>query len=284
MGMLFCAGVAFFILHLIHPEKNDLFTHKNGIGVIELQGVMLSAEEVLADLAAFREDEGIKAVIIRIDSPGGAVGAAQEIYQDIQRTAKIKPVVASMASVAASGGYYAALGANTIIANPGTITGSIGVIITFANLEKILDKIGYQDEVIKSGVNKDIGSMTRTMTPEERGLLQGMIDNVHDQFIQSVAENRKLSLETVRPLADGRIYSGSQAKELGLIDRLGNFTDAIQQAMELAGIAGELPNLVYPEKSEFSIFDMLAGEKSQSALRILLRNGPSLLYQLPPLH
>jgi len=280
--MIFWAGVAFFILRLVHPVPRDLFDHKPGIGVIDLQGVMLSAEEVLADLAEFREDEAIKAVLIRIDSPGGAVGAAQEIFQDIKRTAKVKPVVASLASMAASGGYYAALGANAIVANPGTMTGSIGVIITFANLEKILDKVGYRSEVIKSGENKDIGSMTRAMTPEERGLLQAMIDNVHHQFIQAVAESRKLSLDTVRPLADGRIFTGSQAKEFGLVDRLGNFTDAVEVAMELAGLKGERPNLIYPEPKEFSILELLAGEKSQSAIKLLLPNQPGLMYQWSP--
>ena len=280
--MIFWAGVALFILRLVHPAQGDLFDHQPGIGVIELQGVMMSAEEVLADLAEFREDEAVKAILVRIDSPGGAVGAAQEIYQDIIRTAKVKPVVASMASVAASGGYYAALGADTIFANPGTITGSIGVIIQFANLEKILDKVGYQSEVIKSGENKDIGSMTRAMTPEERSLMQAMIDTVHNQFIEAVAERRKLGVDAVRPLADGRIFTGSQAKEFGLIDRLGNFTDALEQAMELAGLKGERPNLIYPETKEFPLLDLLVGERSQSALKLLLPRQPSLMYQWTP--
>ena len=282
MGMIFWAGVAFFILRLVHPTANDLFTHKNGIGVIDLQGVMLTSEEVLTNLAEFRQDANIKAVLIRIDSPGGAVGAAQEIYQDIKRTARVKPVVASMASVAASGGYYAALGATKILANPGTMTGSIGVIIKFANLEKILDKVGYQTEVIKSGVNKDIGSFARAMTPAERELLQEMIDTVHGQFIQAVAENRKLSIETVKPIADGRILTGSQAKELGLIDQLGNFTDAVDQAMQLAGLKSERPNLIYPETRNFSLMDLLSGEKSQNVLKLLLPNPPSLMYQWNP--
>ncbi len=282
MGMIFWAGIAFFILQLVHPAGNDLFTHKNGIGVVDLQGVILSSEEVLASLAEFRQDGDIKAVIIRIDSPGGTVGAAQEIYEDIKRTAAVKPVVASMASVAASGGYYAALGATRVLANPGTMTGSIGVIIKFANLEKILDKVGYQSEIIKSGINKDIGSFSRAMTPAERALLQEMIDTVHGQFIQAVAENRKVSLDKVRPIADGRIFTGSQAKELGLVDQLGNFTDAVDQAMQLAGIKGERPNLIYPETKNFSLFELLSGEKGQSAIKLLLPAPPSLMYQWNP--
>jgi len=283
MGMIFWAGVAFFILHLVHPTTNDLFDYKNGIGVIDLQGIMMTSEETLADLAEFRQDSNIKAVLVRIDSPGGAVGAAQEIYQDIQRTAKVKPVVASMASVAASGGYYAALGATKIFANPGTMTGSIGVIIKFANLEKILDKVGYQAEVIKSGTNKDIGSFSRAMTPAERDLLQEMIDNVHSQFIQAVADNRKLAIDTVRSLADGRVFTGSQAKEFGLIDQLGNFTDAVDQAMHLAGLGGEPPNLIYPEPKDFSLMDILSGKQAQSAIKLLMPTLPSLMYEWAPL-
>ena len=281
--MIFWAGVAFFILHLVHPTTNDLFDYKNGIGVIDLQGIMMTSEETLADLAEFRQDSNIKAVLVRIDSPGGAVGAAQEIYQDIQRTAKVKPVVASMASVAASGGYYAALGATKIFANPGTMTGSIGVIIKFANLEKILDKVGYQAEVIKSGTNKDIGSFSRAMTPAERDLLQEMIDNVHSQFIQAVADNRKLAIDTVRSLADGRVFTGSQAKEFGLIDQLGNFTDAVDQAMHLAGLGGEPPNLIYPEPKDFSLMDILSGKQAQSAIKLLMPTLPSLMYEWAPL-
>ena len=280
--MIFWVGVAFFISHLVHPTASDLFNHKNGIGVIDLKGIMLTSEEVLANLAEFRQDKNIKAVIIRIDSPGGAVGAAQEIYQDIKRTSKVKPVVASMASVAASGGYYAAIGATKIFANPGTMTGSIGVIIKFANLEKILSIIGYQAEVIKSGINKDIGSFSRAMTAAERELLQTMIDNVHNQFIQAIATERKLGVELVRPMADGRIFTGSQAKDLGLIDHLGNFTDAVDQAMTLAGLEGEQPNLIYPEAKNFSFIDMLVSEKAQSLIKLLQPNPVSLMYQWNP--
>ncbi|MDD5759274.1 MAG: signal peptide peptidase SppA [Desulfobulbaceae bacterium] len=282
MGMIFWAGVAFFISRLVHPASGDLFTHKNGIGVIDLQGVMMTSEETLANLAEFRRDKNIKAVLVRIDSPGGAVGAAQEIYQDIKRTAEVKPVVASMASVAASGGYYAALGATKIFANPGTMTGSIGVIIKFANLEKILDKIGYQTEVVKSGANKDIGSFSRQMTEAERALLQEMIDDVHNQFIAAVVDARKISANTVRPLADGRIFTGSQAKAFGLIDQLGNFTDAVNQAMQLAGLAGEEPNLVYPAVKTFPFMDMLVGDKAQSLLKLMQSAPVSLMYQWNP--
>jgi protease-4 len=279
MGMIFWAGVALFISYLVHPATSDLFNRKNGIGVIELRGVLMTSEETLVNLAEFRQDKSIKAILVRIDSPGGAVGAAQEIYQDIKRTATVKPVVASMASVAASGGYYAALGATKIFANPGTMTGSIGVIIKFANLEKILDTIGYKAEVIKSGINKDMGSFSRAMTVDERELLQVMIDNVHDQFIQEIVDNRKLSADKVRLLADGRIFTGSQAKELGLIDQLGNFTDAVDHAMLLAGLEGQQPNLIYPEANNFHFMDMLVGEKAQSLIKLLQPSPVNLMYQ-----
>lgn len=279
MGLIFWAGMAFFIMRLVHPVKSNIFTSENRIGVIDLQGVIMSPDQVLADLVEFRQDKSIKAVVVRIDSPGGAVGASQEIYQDIQRTAKIKPVVASMSSVAASGGYYAALGASSIFANPGTMTGSIGVIIQFPNLEKILDKVGYQSEVIKSGLNKDIGSFSRPMTSEERTLLQEMIDTVHGQFIQAVVDNRKITIDKVKPLADGRIFSGSQAKEFGLIDNLGNFTDATDKAMALAGLEGQQPELVYPKSKKFSIMELLVSEQSQSLITLLLSKTPRIMFQ-----
>ncbi|MDA8418520.1 MAG: signal peptide peptidase SppA [Desulfobacteraceae bacterium] len=282
MAMVFWAGVALFVLRLMQPEAKDLFNQSQGIGVVELKGVIMSPEQTLKELAEFREDKDIKAVVVRIDSPGGAVGAAQEIYQDIQRTAKVKPVVASMSSVAASGGYYAALGANEIFANPGTLTGSIGVIIQFANLEKLLDKVGYQPEVVKSGKNKDLGSFARPMTPAEMALMQDMVDNVHEQFIKAVADNRHLALAAVRPLADGRVFTGSQAQEVGLIDHLGNFTSAVDEAMRLAGLKGKRPHLVYPQEKNFSLLSLLGGDRAQSAINLLLPGPPTLMYQWRP--
>ena len=282
MAMVFWAGVALFVLRLVRPEAKDLFNQSQGIGVVELKGAIMSPEETLKELAGFREDKGIKAVVVRIDSPGGAVGAAQEIYQDIQRTAKVKPVVASMSSVAASGGYYAALGANEIFANPGTLTGSIGVIIQFANLEKLLDKVGYQPEVVKSGKNKDLGSFARPMTPAEMALMQDMVDNVHEQFIKAVADNRHLALAAVRPLADGRVLTGSQAQEAGLIDHLGNFTSAVDEAMRLAGLKGKRPHLVYPQEKNFSLLSLLGGDRAQGAINLLLPGPPTLMYQWRP--
>ncbi len=281
ISTIFWGGMTFFISTLtLKTQTGDLFSRKDGIGIIDLKGIIISSEESIADLIEFKEDKNIRAIVIRIDSPGGTVGASQEVYQEIKRTAKVKPVIASMASVAASGGYYAALGAQQIVANPGTLTGSIGVILKFANLEEIFEKIGYKSEVIKSGALKDIGSASRTMTQEEKDLLQSLIDNVHNQFISAVVEERALSREQAVRLADGRIYSGEQAQQFGLIDKLGNFTDAILLAANLAGMdTSTSPNLIYPKDKHFSLLKLIAGEKSQARLQNLFNHYPALVYE-----
>ncbi len=277
--LLFFGGMTFFISRLIQPT-NFTGNIKNGIGVVTLKGVLLQAKEPIAQLTEFRNNRNIKAVLVRIDSPGGAVGASQEIYEEIKRTAKVKPVVASMESVAASGGYYAALGASKIVANPGTMTGSIGVIIQFSNLKKIFDKIGYQQEIIKSGRNKDIGSPSREMTPEERQLLQAMTDNVHQQFIRAVAQSRHLEIAQVKKIADGRVFTGEQAQALGLLDELGNLTDAAELAAKLAGIPTKRPNLVYPKEKSFDLMRYLTAIKSETVINMLWQKVPTLMFQL----
>ncbi len=279
LAFLFFGGMTFFITRLIQPADFSSST-KNGIGVVTLEGVLLKAKTPIEQLTEFRNNSNIKAVLIRIDSPGGAVGASQEIYEEIKRTARVKPVVASMESIAASGGYYAALGANKIVANPGTMTGSIGVIIKFANLRKIFDKIGYQPIVIKSGRNKDIGSMAREMKPEERQLLQAMTDNVHQQFIRAVAESRHLDINTVSKIADGRVFTGEQAKEFGLLDKLGNLTDAAELAAKLAGISTKHPNLVYPRDKKFNLMHYLNDIKTESVVNMFWQKIPAVMYQL----
>lgn len=222
------------------------------IGVIEVTGVIASSKLTNERLLDFKEDASIKAVVLRIDSPGGGVGPSQEIYGEIKKLAKLKPVVVSMGAVAASGGYYIAAPAAKILANPGTITGSIGVIMEFTNVKELLDKIGLDNQVVKSGQHKDIGSPIRPMTESDRKILQTMIDDVYQQFVAAIAEGRKLELEKVRALADGRIYTGRQALEIGLVDQLGNLQDAIDLAAEMSGL-GENPKVVYPprEKTPF---------------------------------
>ena len=186
----------------------------NRVAVVEVEGLIVDADRLVRELGDHGEDPSIRAVVVRIQSPGGVVGPTQEIHDAIQRLrAEGKPVVASMGSVAASGGYYLAAAATRIVANPGTLTGSIGVILQLAEIEGLLRKVGVRYEVIKSGRFKDAGSFARAMTPEERAVLQAVLDDMHDQFVTAVAEGRRLPKERVRALADGRVYSGRMAKE-----------------------------------------------------------------------
>jgi len=229
-------------------EKQAAASFGEKVGVIEIGGVITDARPVLEQLKRFREQEGIKAIVLRINSPGGAVGPSQEIYREVRKTAAVKKVVASLGSVAASGGYYVAAAADRIMANPGTITGSIGVIMAYTNFEELFDKIGLRPIVIKSGKYKDLASPVREMSDTERALLQEFTDNVHMQFITDVAEGRGQSPAAIRKIADGRIFSGEIAQGHGLVDRMGNLADAIEWAGKLGGIKGEARPVYPPEK------------------------------------
>ncbi len=244
------------------------------IGVVPVADVITDASDTLKAMRDFAKDDDVKAIILRIDSPGGAVGASQEIYAEARRIDKIKPVVASLGNVAASGGFYAACGSRYIVANPGSITGSIGVIMTIPNLSELMQKIGIRTTVLKSGRLKDLASMTRELTPEERAVLQGVMDDLHAQFMEDVASARKMDLSVIRPIADGRIFSGRQAFELGLIDETGNFYQAVKKAAEFAGLEGE-PRLCYPEQDKLDeILNILEG----SGARMLFRLSELLSY------
>jgi protease-4 len=261
---LFLGGVSLLISSLIsHDSQTDIFSSKEGVGIVELKGLIVSSEQTLKHLTEFRHDPNVKSVVLRIDSPGGSVGASQEIYKEVMRTNEVKPVIASMGSMGASGGYYAALGAENIIANPGTMTGSIGVIVKFPNLEGLFEKIGYRSEVIKSGPLKDVGASNRPMSEEERKLMQDLIDNVYGQFVRDIAAARDMEEDIIRELADGRVYTGEQALEVGLIDSLGNFTDAITIAADMGGLDVENPRLIYPKVDrKFSLFNLLTNAES----------------------
>ena len=278
---LFLGGISLLFSAIISQSHNgDIFSKKQGVGIIELNGLIVSSEQILKNLTSFRNDPNVKSIILRIDSPGGSVGAAQEIFEDIKRTNEVKPVVASMGSLGASGGYYAALGAEKIIANPGTMTGSIGVIVKFPNLEGLFEKVGYKTEVVKSGAMKDVGAPNRPLSDKERALLQGLIDNVFNQFVKAVAESRGMPEETVKELADGRIFSGEQAFEAGLIDGLGNFTDAVSMAAELGGLDPEQPELIYPsEERRFSLLSLLTSSNEQSFLEGFMPEYPVLSFE-----
>jgi protease-4 len=274
------ASIAWF--SYIHGSDTGLLFGEK-VAVIEVKGVIANVRETIENLAEFSRDETVKAVVLRIESPGGGVSSSQELYKEIGRTAKQKPVVASMGSVAASGGYYIAAAAQKIYANPGTITGSIGVILQFTNFEELFRKIGFRMEIVKSGVYKDVGNPSREMTPEERAYLQEMIDNVHQQFVRDVAQGRGMQVEKVQEVADGRIFTGEQAKELGLVDELGNLKDAIDAAAKMAAIEGE-PKVIYPEEEKRSVLDYLLDQVRESLVSHLQEYvGLILLYPVPTL-
>jgi protease-4 len=254
--------LSIFFLSRFGEEK--AFTLGDKIAVVDIKGVITSSRGIVEQIERLKENNDVKAIILRINSPGGGVGPSQEIYREVLRAKEKKKIIASMESVAASGGYYVACASDVIVANPGTITGSIGVVMEFSNVEDLLKKIGLRSYVIKSGKHKDIGSPLRNMTSEEKAILQGVIDSVHDQFVRAVAEGRDMEEGKVRQIADGRIFSGEQAKDLGLVDRLGSLQDAIEIAAEMIGIEGK-PVVIYP-KRKLSFYELLF----KKSLRLLM--------------
>ena len=245
------------------------------VAVVEIEGIILDGDQVVRELIDHAENPVVKAVVVRINSPGGVVAPTQEIYNAIQRVRKAgKPVVASFGAVAASGGYYVGAATNRIYANPGTLTGSIGVVMQMANVEGLLKKVGVEYVVVKAGAYKDVGNFARAMTPEERRILQALLDDVHGQFISAVAQGRGLEESAVRAVADGRIYSGAQAKTLKLVDELGGLEEAVEAAGKLGGIPGK-PKLIRPRK-RFSLTDLLKNELGVGVPSTLLPNLPTL--------
>ncbi len=229
------------------------------VAVVRIEGLLLNSEHAVEELKDYAEDPSIKAIVVRIDSPGGGVVASQEIYNALKNAKKDgKKIVVSMGSVAASGGYYIAAAADKIVANPGTMTGSIGVKMEFANIEKLLEKIGVKGMVVKAGEFKDIGSPFRDMTDPEKKILQGVIDDVHSQFIEAVSAGRSLPASEVSAIADGRIFTGRQALSLKLVDQMGDLGDSITLAGTLAGIKGK-PTVV-EKKKKIPFLDYLKEE------------------------
>jgi protease-4 len=274
---LFAVGLGVLILiNLLFPDL-DLSTDDR-IALIRVEGVILDSQTTIGELKRFSENPSVKAIVIRIDSPGGGVVPSQEIYNAVKRVRSKhnKAVIASMGSVAASGGYYIAAATDRIVANPGTLTGSIGVIMETANVEGLLQKIGVEGVVIKSGKYKDVGSPLRKMSTDERGLLQGVMDDVHKQFIEAVAEGRSLELRAAQALADGRIFTGHQAKEAKLVDELGDLEDAIQLAAEVVGIEGE-PKVIEPRR-RFSLREILDSKLSMLFPKLDVQPGVNLKY------
>ena len=254
------AGVAVYLIRSFEGGGGS-------IGVVEIQGVISNPAPIVDTLDSFQKSSKIKAIVLRIDSPGGGVAATQEIYQEIRKVRKTKKVIASMGSMAASGGLYVAVAADQVVANPATVTGSIGVIMQMVNVEDLLAKVGLSPVVIKSGRYKDIGSSARPMTEEERTLLQHIVDEMHRQFIDDVARGRGMEHQEVSRIADGRIFTGREALKLGLIDRIGNFKDAVKLAAKLSGLKGS-PKLIFPRKKDTWWKELLSG-KNPLELRIL---------------
>lgn len=251
------------------------------VAIVELEGVIIEVDDVVRELKAHRENPTVRAVVLRINSPGGVVAPTQELHDAVRRLHDAgKPVVASLGAVAASGGYYVAVACDQIYANSGTLTGSIGVIMQLPNLEQLMKKIGVDYVVVKSGQFKDVGNFARPMTPDERRVMQALLDDVHGQFIDAVAAGRKLSRQEVVRFADGRVFSGAQAKELHMIDALGGLEAAVQAAGKLAGIPGT-PSVIQP-KRRFSIMELLRSQFGGTAAGVLLR--PSLPAFRTPLY
>ncbi|WP_447985360.1 signal peptide peptidase SppA [Nitrospira sp. Nam74] len=271
------AGIVLLVLmNVLFPDL-DLSTEER-IALIRVEGVILDAQQTVSELKRYGENPLVKAIVVRIDSPGGGVVPSQEIHDAVKRIRdkQNKLVIASMGTVAASGGYYIAAATDRIVANPGTLTGSIGVIMELANVEGLMKKIGVESVVIKSGDHKDVGSPFRAMNAEDRRILQNVMDDVHSQFIEAVATGRSLEIKDVRTLADGRIFTGRQAKTSKLVDELGDLNDAIKLAADMAGMEGE-PRVVEPRK-RFSVRELIEGHLGKILPSLQLETGVRLKY------
>lgn len=250
---------------------SDRGLDEDGVAVLNVEGVMIDSSEYLDSLRRIRREGRVKALVVRINSPGGAVAASQEVYEEIKKLGEKIPVVASMGTVAASGGYYVACAAEKIYANQGTVTGSIGVIAQFASYGELLKLARIEVEVIKTGKYKDLGSPLRRMPEEEKEYIRGLMDEVLSQFGSAVSESRKIEPERVAALSDGRIFTGAGAKSLGLVDEIGTMESALAEARRLAGLDEDSPRVEYPKKkNEFLEFLF-----PESAVRRALSSSPA---------
>ena len=227
------------------------------LGLVRIEGIIANPERITRWISDLREDSSVLGVLLRINSPGGAVAPSQEIYRSVKRLADVKPVVASMGAVAASGGYYAAAPAHTIMANPATITASIGVIMELSNIQGLFEKLGLKQESLTSGKLKDAGSPFRPMTPEERKYLQGLVMDLHRQFVADVAAARNMDLSEVQALADGRAMTGQQALEAGLVDKLGGLEEAVDLLKSMCGVKGKIAVVEGPETKTSLLWELL---------------------------
>ena len=283
VGTVTTVGLAFLVVNMaLSGDRMSLSPLQGRVGLVEIIGDIDDPEPVLDQITRMDRDASIRAVVLRLDSPGGGVAASQEIYEAVRKLrmgedGAGKPVIASMGGVAASGAYYVACAADSIVSNPGTLTGSIGVIMSFPNTEDLFRKVGVRFEVVKTGQFKDVGSMWRPMTPDERKLLQDVLNNVYEQFVEAIAEGRSLAREDILPYADGRIFTGDQAEELGFVDRLGDLDDAIRMAGRMAGITGA-PSVIRKERRRVTWLEFLDTKVNQ--VTGLSARGPRLEYRL----
>ena len=262
---LFLLAVFALVYFTIRTQQKDSFAgFGDKIAVVDLEGVIMSPKDTVEQLRKFGDDSSIKAIIIHVNSPGGGAAASEEIYQEVLRIRDVKKkrIVASIETVGASGAYYVSSATNKIFADQASVVGSIGVIAEWYNYEELLKWAKLQAIVLKAGEFKDTGSPVRPMTPAERAYLQGLIDNMHGQFIHSVAEGRHMKDAEILPLADGKVWTGEQAMPLKLIDQIGDFRAAIADTAKSVGIKGE-PTLVHPEKDRKSVLDLLFGDVSE---------------------
>ncbi len=281
-------GLTFGITRLIVTASRAQI-NENHVAVLELEGIILDSSELLEDIEAIKANSQVKGVVMRINSPGGVVGPSQEYFQAIKELDQKIPVVVSMGAVAASGGYYAAMGARKIYANPGTLTASIGVIMEFVNTEKLYDWAKVKRFALKSGALKDVGSPFRPMKPEEKEFLQTLMDNIHVQFRNTVKAQRKIDGEALLKVTDGRIMTGEQAFEAKLVDTLGGLTDAIAETKKLAGLSPESP-VSYPKPKEGFLQKYLVGEmaglfaKFNETYQLHLAPGWNIMLLAPLMH
>ncbi len=285
LGMMFVAISFLVFASALKRDGGEYVSSGSGdkIAIVEINDVIVSSEKTVEQIKKFREDKSIKAIVLRINTPGGGVAASQEIYEEVKRTRDGgKIVVVSMGSIAASGGYYIAVGSSLIVSNPGTLTGSIGVIAQFISIKDLAEKLGINQTTIKSGNLKDAGNPFREMNDSDKAYFQDVVDNSFGQFLDVVAKERKMDKETLLKYANGRVFTGLQAKEYGLVDSLGTFEDAIRITSKMAGIEGE-PRIVR-EKKRFSFFEEMLGSKIEDVTDIKgqLFDEPILQYKFAP--
>jgi len=278
--LLFLVGTLTFVLIYRIAGKRLDFSMGDRVGVILVQGVLADARGIIEQIDEFDGNDSVKAVVLRVESPGGGVVPSQEIYHRLKKVKENKIVVASLGAVAASGGYYIACAADKIVANPGTVTGSIGVILQFPLFEELFRKIGIGSTTIKSGKYKDMGSPFRELTPGERAFLQGVTNDIYDQFVDTVLASRNIPPSRSAEIAEGKIFTGRQALELGLVDALGSEQDAVDLAAKLSGMEGR-PAVVYGKEKKGGLLRYLLEESALFMAREIRESFPGVEYRMP---